>query len=405
MKYKKAVMVLAATAALITVPLYAVKIAKRTDYSDFEVYYRTAMRAQAQDWANVYNPQIDGNCPFRYAPSAIPLFMPFTWLPLQTAKVIWFLIQASFFVLGFLGLFRVARTWCSREDSVWMISLTFLFVLRFCLDSFTIGQISGLMFACFAWSLLFFVRGQAKSSSSWLVLPFFLKVAPGFLFGVSLSSPVRFFRTYLCTVLAGVGAVMAVSVLWLRDLTVATTLWKSWLHIVVSDSSYFDNSHYGSQSINSALLRFSRWSGLLSPASVSHLWMLLVLSGSLSIATFWAMRRPVSNRGILLFYSLGILAYLLFMPATFKYSQPFLAIPMLGLLSGTGTLDRFTRFAIVFAFLTLSLAGLDVIGSTLFFAFQKASIPVLAMILLGVAVLRESLKESEAKSKLIQVAS
>ena len=61
--------------ALITLPLYALKVAEKTDYTDFSVYYRAALRMKLGNWNQIYSLQ-DGASPFRYSPIFLPFFGP-----------------------------------------------------------------------------------------------------------------------------------------------------------------------------------------------------------------------------------------------------------------------------------------------------------------------------------------
>jgi hypothetical protein len=92
-------------------------------------------------------------------------------------------------------------------------------------------------------------------------------------------------------------------------------------------------------------------------------------------------------------FSLGVMAYLIFMPFTFKYSILFAVIPVIFLLMDTSR--WWTRYSLLFSALTLSLPAKDIVGDTIFFSLQFASIPAIALIFLSFAVIRELMRETQ----------
>ena len=134
---------LTALLVLIALPLYAFKVGHKTDYTDFEVYYRAAMRSKQGLWDQVYNLH-DGASPFRYAPPLLILFRPFAEFTYTQAKQAWYYLQFIWFTLGFYFIYRSVRlTRVGRiKGSLWITCAAVLFTLRFCLDCFTIGQVS-----------------------------------------------------------------------------------------------------------------------------------------------------------------------------------------------------------------------------------------------------------------------
>ncbi len=405
---RQAAIWLALIAVAVVIPLYAVKVARKTDYTDFEVYYRAAHRAHLGLWEEIYNLK-DGASPFRYAPPLIPFFLPFAYLEISTARLAWYFMQVLWFGLGFYFLFQVIKTTRSGHTSLraapsaanpphaqWITAVSLLFVLRFCLDCFTIGQVSSLLFLGFCVSCWAWVRKLHGLAGAALFVPAVFKIGPGFLFSLfAVSKRSRERESALLAPLVCLTALSALLLTWLGSLDRFMTLWRSWVAIVVGDSTYYDASHYGSQSIKSALLRAVN-SGLLSYGTAINLYLAGIIIGCITVGMFWALRRPQTPRARGLFFSMGIFPYLWFMPETFKYSLTTLAIPVAFLLATPPNQERgrFKRFALIFGILTLSVAGLDIIGQKLFFGLQRASIPLLATVLLAIAVVREAWAES-----------
>ena len=395
MTFKRFVVLLAILGAVVCLPLYGYKVAVKKDYSDFDVYYRTAARVQAGAWNDVYNFEIDGNCPYRYAPPTLPLFEPMTVLPLAQSRLLWFFLQVGFYGMGFFLLRKTIRAirleQGLKDNSLFILASSFLFVLRFMIDSFTIGQVTGLMFLGFTISLAATIARKPLSSVLALAFPALCKVGPLILLGPTFSFDRKRFKDLLLSLVMTSAGAFLFTLIWFHDWDRTLFLWRGWLKVLAGDSTFFDASHYGTQSIKSALMRFSAH-GWIVPQVAENAWRSIVALGTISMSVFWFLRVPQSSRGMGLFFGLAVFGYLWFMPETFKYSQPFLAIPMAMLL--TGPITRYGRFAIAFGFATLSLAGLDLVGSTVFFAVQKASIPLLASLMLGAEVIFQAVQES-----------
>lgn len=407
---QRGVIALAVLLAIAVIPIYTFKISISHGYSDFDVYYRTAKRVANQDWTSIYSIQANGNCPYRYAPSTLPLLRPLAAFDAKQARLLWFALQFACFAMGFGLLYHIISGITRRPLLV--CSLSFLFVLRFCLDCFMIGQITGLMFLFLCLALISSLEQKPLRAGACLAVPALLKIGPIFSYvffhtqknTTDTNSEKKAKITINCKTILGMASCVLLlflfgllcDLLWNGSTSSTLLLWKDWLAMLRADSSFFDSSHYGSQSINSALLRLSR-AGWISPLAAALLHKTLAVLGCLGILILWGRRVPKTARAKGLFYSLGIFAFLWFMPFTFKYSLPLLAIPVSMILSGP--MHKLEWFAFVFGALVLSLGGLDIVGDRIFFALQKSSIPLLATFLLAAAVIRQSIQESKAVSR------
>jgi predicted glycoside hydrolase/deacetylase ChbG (UPF0249 family) len=385
---------LATIAALVVLPLYAVKVHLKVDYTDFLVYHRAAIRVLGEMWALVYNLG-DGTSPFRYVPITLPFFSLFGHFDLPTAQLIWYFVQYAAFAGGLYLIYRTLLAVDPKRAKVATL-ITFFFILRFCLDTFTIGQVSSLMFLGYCIGLYGFVSERYFLSGSGLFIPTVFKIGPGISYLLFL-----FARTH-----EKVRAWLA-PVLWTAALTLITliaygghafrSLFEGWVFIVSKDDQYYDASHYGSQSLKSVLLRLVH-SGFLSMTQES--WILLSTSviGCLALLLFWRVRKPTDARARGIFFSLGIFPYLWFMPETFKYSLTTLALPIAFLLLSRKP-NRLTQFSLALMFFGVSAAAKDIMPDALFFGLQRASVPFIATIFLCAALIREALLDSRTSAE------
>ncbi len=373
----------------IVLPLYAYKIYIKQDYTDFSVYYLAASRARTLQWDHVYN-FLDGASPYRYAPPWILLFLPFSWLTLPQAQVAWYLFQFFFFGFGFYWIYRSLKICMSNRDpqeALFFTCLSLVAILRLCLDTFTIGQVSSLMFFGFSVALHAWITRKSIWTVSALLIPTLLKIGPGIVLGVFLSERTRKRFEAGRILLFGTLSFVLLTWLFIPSWDAFKVLWKGWLSIVQNDSVYYDASHYGSQSIHSCLLRFAKW-GWLSIGTASRIETGLALALLGITSGFWWLRKPRDLAGRALSFSLGLFIYMLLMPETFKYSLTPLAIPF-ALLCTTPSkkkwVTQWTRGSLVFLTLTLSFAGKDIIGDWLFFWLQNHSVPLLAVTFLAIS--------------------
>ncbi len=388
----------AGIAAFVVLFLYAYKVWIKTDYSDFLVYHRTALRASQGEWSNIYSLTLDGNCPYRYLPLTLPFFRPLAMLPYDGGRLVWYFLQYACFAGGFVALERVLKQATgSAARSRFITALALLFSLRFCLDSFMIGQVTGTMFLCVTWALGAALNQRPARAGAFLVFPAMLKVGPALLFGAIPGLGRSRLRTLLPALGGATAVALALSLVLLAETSSVSEfskLFVNWKSLLGADSSFFDASHYGSQSIKSALLRASH-SLWFSQRAVTELYWAAVVFGCSVWGWIWTTRVPVDIRSKGSFFGLGVWGYLLFMPFTFKYSIPLIALPVAFLLAKP--LRPSDRMIFLFSCLMLPLAGPIFMGETVFFFLQKASLPLIAMLLLTFSCTRDAWMNSVPK--------
>ncbi len=389
---------------IILLPLYAYKVGTQQGYTDFEVYYRAAVRAKALMWEKIYN-LTDGTSPFRYPPPLLLFFRALAELTRTQAKLTWFFLQFLWFLLGFLIIQKTLKQSYSLSlkpklnqkshlEPTGITCLACFFTLRLGLDCFTIGQISSLMFLGYCLALYGWVTQRPKLSASGLIIPALIKISPGFLYLLFFNSSQR--KKVITWNLLFIFILSLIFFFWIPSYPATKLLFSSWLQIVASDSAYFDSSHYGSQSWKSVLLRLQKL-GWISPLGGEILYTSLALLVCLGVLSFWTQRTPRSFLGRGLFFSIGLFIPIGLMPQTFKYSLTPLAIPVSFLLMFLNTryIDRFTAFSLILGVLTISLPGKDIVGDPLFFWIQTYSLPFISIVFLGISTFRLAWIESK----------
>jgi hypothetical protein len=323
---------------------------------DFDVYYRAASRMLRMDYSNIYNFWLDGISPYRYAPLTLPLFLPFAFFPLALARYFWFYVQFSAVFLGYFFIYKTFVTLKIRPllSTLIIFSLTF----RFAIDSFNIGQITPVLFCCLAGAAYSYLKDRQILGCLFLIFPTITKVGFGLLYFLFLF-PLAGFSQFVLISALGFVSISAFLVFWMQSFSDYAHLWKTWILVMKSHQVYFDASIIGSQSLLAVLLR---------------------VFSNLAIATLYLTRKPFSAVGKALFFALGVLSFILFMPESFKHAyllMLFSFVPLLTLAVLENRSENIYRKSIpwIFIFSFLSVSGRDILGPQLFEFYQKSNIP------------------------------
>ncbi|MEK6705720.1 MAG: ChbG/HpnK family deacetylase [Bdellovibrionota bacterium] len=390
---RSAIITMALLLAAAALPVYTIKTTGTGTNTDFEVYYRAAQRIAVSDWNTIYT-LTDGASPFRYAPPLLPLFAPLKKFDFHTARLVWFYLQFIFFAGGFFFIFKSAKLLCRKNNlhPLVITCLTMLFVYRFCLDTFMIGQVSGLLFLGLSMALYGWLAYRPATAGLGLFFPAAFKLGPGLAYLLILSNK-RFRARAFFAPLILFAVLNAVLLFMSGSWQIFKMLWASWANIVTNDSLYYDASHYGSQSLKSALLRLANiWPDLRGIFMGTY--QISAVLGCLAILLLWLGRRPRSRSARALFFSISIFAYLWFMPETFKYNLTALALPITILLALPNR-GIATNIILFLGFITLSASGKDIVGDLIFFTSQRVSLPLLTITGLGLVTFMHLWKRSK----------
>ena len=132
--YKKRLLWLLLAAAVFST-VYVVRI--REDMVDFRVNYRAGERLRTGE--NLYQPG-DGHFMFKYLPSSALLYVPFSYLPFEAAKAVWYFLTVICSVFLFYLSYRMVRGE-GQGSGFWMIWPPMI-LAKFFFRELKLGQIN-----------------------------------------------------------------------------------------------------------------------------------------------------------------------------------------------------------------------------------------------------------------------
>ncbi|MBI3534546.1 MAG: ChbG/HpnK family deacetylase [Deltaproteobacteria bacterium] len=391
--FQKIILGITTLLVLASLPIYAYKSVYQSNNSDFDVYYKASQRLNTTQSNNLYNLKLDGGSPFRYPPPTLIFFKPLAFLAHDLCRFFWFLAQWLSFAFGFYFLYlSLCLIKKNKHSAFWITTLSLLFVFRLCLDTFTIGQVSSLMFFGFSLGLWAYLKNKPWLAGAGVFIPTILKLSPGILFALFLTEKKIFIQKSLGCALAIFIIFNILLLLWLDlNYNQLQNLYTAWFSVVLQDASYFDASHYGSQSLKSFLLRSVNHDWITRPVA-NAMYFYISLLVCISILSIWFLKQAKDLRIKGMYFALALMACFWFMPETFKYSQTVLAFPIALILAGPiGTLEL---FSLLFCAFSISFAGLDIYGKVLFFWLQNTSMPFWASCFIGLILFKQILQKT-----------
>jgi hypothetical protein len=360
------------------------KKSERSTHNDFLVYYKTAQRVEASNWQKIYTLD-DGAFPYRYIPYTLPVLSKLSSFPEKEARKIWLALQALFFFIGLIYLYKSLRL-IKCEYPLQVTSLTFLLVGRQFLDSLYSGQVSGLIFLSFSLGLYFFLDKKPARDVVFLSIASSLKIAPGILLIHSLvKAPNKKKMFHLLFIGFSLFFILnVITYLWLKNLDAENffiSLWDNWLHILRNDGNYFDGSTPKNQALRGFLLRTFGIGDL-----AEYLWKILSLIGILGLIWHWIKIKKSESVSLAYeaqSYCLGIMAYILFMPQSLPYQIINNAIPLAVLMATKKNNFKKTYQVMLISFMVfISFASTDFLGRSLSDTLQSKSFAFFVMCLM-----------------------
>ncbi len=107
---------------------------------DFEVNYKAGKRLRVSE--SLYQVE-DGHFMFKYPPSSAFLYLPFSFLPLDSAKAIWYFVVI--FCLCSLVYISINILYLKKKRSIYLIIFPPLILAKFFLRELQLGQINALV--------------------------------------------------------------------------------------------------------------------------------------------------------------------------------------------------------------------------------------------------------------------
>ena len=227
--------------------------------NDFNVYYHAAREIIAGN--DPYAHSLGDWTPYIYPPLLAELLVPLAVLPLPVAAYLWYLINAASIVLA---------AWCAvslltangsgaaqtinPSSALWKEAVAagaVILVLRFVLDTLSLGQVNALVAALVVAHLYLYFRGHRTLSAIILALAISIKLIPALLLAYHIAK-LRWRHVIAC---AGVLIVLtAVSLLPFGKR--GTDVLQVFVRRTISNQQGYDFSFSGNQSIRGAIGRF-----------------------------------------------------------------------------------------------------------------------------------------------------
>ena len=368
------------------------KSLRATD-NDFRVYYKTSQRLQDHSFEEIYT-RSDGAFPFRYVPYTLPFLTWMAKMPEPVARKIWVALQSICFALGFYYLHKSLML-TETKSPLMIASLSFILTYRQFMDSLWSGQVAGFIFLSFSLGLFLYLKGKLISDGVANSIASSLKIFPGLLLihGLIKSDTTKKRWQYL---FSGILLFLVLNLLcwsWLffrGEQSVFFQLWNHWIQIIVATGEYFDGSTPKSQSLRAFLLRTFGKSD-----NIETLWKGLTLSGVGFLIVHWLRGNSKSVLHNAYSYSLGILAFIIFMPESLPYQLMNVAIPFTFFLADEKLkTSKFHKFTLVCFLAFISFASTDFIGRKMSDELQALSFAFFVLCMLSFIMVKETRKKA-----------
>jgi hypothetical protein len=324
---------------------------------DFEVYWKAAARAaHAQP---LYRTD-DGHFQFKYLPAFAVLAVPFGFLPLQTAKLLWFACSAGFLVLLLRWNLRLPPE--RRKPVRWLVAIMVVAFGKFYAHELVLGQVN-LLFAVIATAALLAMKAGRELRAGALVA-FAIVIKPyAVLFLPWLAARRRI--ASIASASIGLAAFLLLPAL-LYGLEGNVSLHREWWRTVTETTapnlSVYDN-------VSLAAMYF-RWVGpgdLSAQLAYGTAAVLLALAGFVFVGRR-GLAFPEGLEGALLLTLMPLLS-----PQGWDYVFLIATPAIVYVANYEDLLPQPLRLLTIVAVATIGLALFDVMGRTAYYAFMRMS--------------------------------
>lgn len=340
--------------------------------NDFNVYYHAALEVMAG--RDPYEHSLGDWTPYIYPPLLAELIVPLALLRLRVAAYVWFLISAGSVVAAASMSARLADDDPGRaapdQGVIKSASLraaiaacAALLVLRFVLDTFSLGQVNTVVAALAVAHLYLYSRDRKVLSAVALVIAVSIKLTPALLLLYHIGK-LRLKFAAACAALLIAVTVVSFLPFGLRGVDVFQTFWGR----TVKNEQGYDFSFSGNQSLRGAIARLNdREAGGVSPQSEGESRKpadpatLLISIVLLALAVFSAVRA----RGELAAAAPFFCCLVMLSPLSWKAHYVILILPaayLLSLVKTSGNARRLIAATFGAAFALFNLTSPRVIG-------------------------------------------
>jgi len=345
--------------------------------NDYSVYYKTAERLKAGSTDKLYNPE-DGAYPYRYTPPTLTLAFPLSYFSEPTARKLFLIIQALSVFAAFFIIYKILSPF--TVEALTVTSATFLLTFRFYLDLLICGQISGSLLLLMALATHSFIKKRFTLSAIFVSCASLLKLLPAFLFVLFVKS-----KQKLKLVVCVVGFISGLHILlsFFVPPALIPGLYSNWVHIVSTDTQYFDGSTSRNQALKGLLQRLEGRE-LIGSTFVESAWFFMLAATLLGFLFVILKTNTENRRNSFSLWGIGALMLVIFMPQALPHSFVLLALPISILLSNA---DRISvRLAVLSYILFCAIPGSDVTGHAVTEWINCNSFPLLSLIFLLLAL-------------------
>jgi hypothetical protein len=324
---------------------------------DFEVYARAASRALAGE--PLYRPE-DGHWLFKYLPAFAVAAIPIALVPLQVAKLLWFLTSVA--VLVFFLRVTVAVQPLVRKPSWILVAVTLVVMGDFYGHELRLGQTNLLLATAAVGAVLAMKQGREILAGTLVVVAVVLKP-----YAVLLLPWLLARRKRAAIVAAAVGMLAVLFLPVVRygfDSTVR--LHVDWWHTVTTS---VDESLLNTDNI-SWLAMYTRWFGAggLAPGLTT-----ITVASALAITVYVFRMRGAVEFPDLLEASLLLTLMPLMSPQGWEYTLLTATPAVMCLVNYSDQLPTLLRRLTFVALAVIGLSIYDLMGRTAYTAFMRAS--------------------------------
>ena len=344
---------------------------------DFEVNYEAGQRIRAGE--TLYRAE-DGHYQFKYPPFSALLYVPVSWLPLDAAKAVWFVLVLGSTILVFQLSFMLARP---EGGQALLLRIAPPLILAKCfLRELSLGQINALITALMLGMILLLVRGGSASSCG-------REAAAGALWGISTALkpyaaiflPYWLLRRRWRALLAGGAALLLAFIGPALYFGFPGNLWvhREW----IGSLSRSTPSLFSTQDNISLIAMFTKWTGRPDLAAVLY----FIAVAGLAAGFLWLMSRGRKLDNPMILES-GLLLTLipLISPLGWDYTLLSSVLVVMLVLKHFTAFSRLGRVFLAVNFGVFGLSLFDLMGRDLYAGFMRLSVPTVnALVFAGAA--------------------